>query len=91
MHFQCLLLILLFPSFYTNWDEYGIDWGGPVRLEGTESVHVEGLPDILSLDEKVELNSSLECVRTGESEEYMLAKYMIAKVFVHGKVIENGL
>ena len=52
-------------------------------------MNLEELPRILSQEEETELQLAMHHVRTGESQEYMLAKeYMlvIARVFVHNKI-----
>ena len=49
-------------------------------------MNLEELPRILSQEEDTELQLAPQHVQTGESQEYMLAKYMIARVFVHNKV-----
>ena len=50
---------------------------------------MEELPQILSPEEETELQLTLQRVEAGESLEYMLAKYMIARVFVHDKVDQH--
>lgn len=47
---------------------------------------METLPDILSPDEGVELQGILQSITSGEEEEFMLAKYIMAKMFVHEKL-----
>ena len=49
-------------------------------------MNVEELPQILSSEEEAELQLTLQGVQAGESQDYMLAKYMIARVFVHDRV-----
>ena len=55
-------------------------------MDSTNAVNVEELPQILSQEEQIDLQMDLQRVQTGESQEYMLAKHMIARVFVHDKV-----
>ena len=43
-----------------NWDYCGIDWGGPVSLDGEDTVTVEELTEMLNETQKVELREQLD-------------------------------
>ena len=54
-------------------------------MDTNTSVNVEELPTILLQEEETELHLILQHIQAGDSQEYMLAKYMITRVLIHEK------
>ena len=66
-----------------NWDTFGVDWEGPVPLDDDSTVTVEELEDILSDDQKQQLQGMLSPLSNSVFSEGMLAQFLLAKSFVH--------
>ena len=65
-----------------EFDEYGIDFTGPIPLDGDEMVVVDELGDILSSAQKAALRQQLDSVDSS-SHEGIISRFTIAKGFVH--------
>ena len=67
-----------------NWDDYGIDWGGPVSLDGEDTVTVEELTEMLNETQKVELREQLDGLDANSfSQIDMLRQYTVARSYVY--------
>ena len=68
-----------------DWDAYGIDWDGPVPMDGDESiVTVEDAEDILSTSQKERLKALLSPVAISDSsQQEILTQFTVAKSYVH--------
>ena len=67
-----------------NWDDYGVDWEGPVPIDDEDTVTVEELADMLSDIQKDELRGQLDALDSHSSSQLdMLRHYTVAKSYVH--------
>ena len=69
------------------WDEYGIDWEGPVRLADETTVTIDELGEVLNDSKKEQLHDMLSPLTTSVyCKEEMIGQYAVAKAFVaqHG-------
>ena len=67
-----------------NWDNFGVDWEGPIPLDEDNTVTVEELEDLLSDTQKQHLKESLApLLGSTFSQESMLAQFLLAKSYVH--------
>lgn len=69
-----------------DWDDYGVDWEGPVSLCEEDSVSVQELEEMLTDTQKVELQEQLTTHRAQMfCQEAMLQQYVTAKSYVYEK------
>ena len=71
-----------------DWDDYGIDWDGPiphVNADDDNTVVVQVTDDVLSLEQKTNLNTQLSLINPTMSmtEELLVNQFTKAKMFVH--------
>ena len=68
-----------------DWDAYGIDWDGPIPMDGNDSiVRVEDVVDILSTSQKEQLKALLSPVAISDSsQQQILTQFTVAKSYVH--------
>lgn len=80
-----LYIIIIKSSMQANWDDYGIDYDGPVSLDDDQdAVTVEEISDLLSDVQKDALTTELERMGGDSfSQLEMLSKYTVAKTFVY--------
>ena len=56
-------LILLCIVAMQDWDDYGVDWDGPIpHVSDDDTVVVEEIEDILSAEQKAELDDQLSSI-----------------------------
>ena len=74
-----------------DWDQYGVDYGGPVPLDDDENiVIVNEIDEMLSLEEKSDLRHHLENLQTDIfSQRDLLSEYLFARGFVATHVINT--
>ena len=71
-------------SIQTNWDNYGIDWEGPVSLDDEDTVTVEELTEMLTDTQKVELREQVDGLDAHSfSQLDMLRQYVVARSYVY--------
>jgi len=68
-----------------TWDDYGIDWEGPIQLNEDEAaVTIDELVDVLNDDQKEQLHDLLSSLTTNVyCKEEMIGQYAVAKTFVN--------
>lgn len=71
-----------------DWDDYGIDWDGPVPHisdDDTNTVVVEEIEDILSAEQKADLDDQLSSINPTLSltESLLANQFATAKAFIH--------
>lgn len=74
-----------------DWDQYGVDYGGPVPLDNDENtVIVDEIDEMLSPEEKSELRHHLENLQTDVfSQRDLLSEYLFARGFVSTHVADT--
>ena len=65
-----------------EFDDYGIDFTGPVVLDGDGTVSVHEIDDVLSSAQKIILQQQLDSIDSS-SHEGLVTRFAITKVFIH--------
>ena len=71
-------------NIQAEWDDYGIDWEGPIQLADETAVTVDELVDVLNDSQKERLGDLLSPLTTNVyCKEEMIAQYAVAKTFIN--------
>uniref|UniRef100_A0A1X7VI84 Integrase core domain-containing protein n=1 Tax=Amphimedon queenslandica TaxID=400682 RepID=A0A1X7VI84_AMPQE len=80
---KLIFVILSFHFYKADWDDYGIDWDGPVPLVEDYVVQVAEVGEMLTHDQKAELRQQLNDLDLNLfSQVDMLRQYVVAKLYI---------
>ena len=76
---------IVFNDVLQDWDDYGIDWAGPVPIDhDADTVELDNIEEILSTEQRSELEREIHMANTSCSiaEDVLVHQYSTAKSFV---------